>query len=130
MGSAWIGGHLPFSRGVGVNQTAFASLPEEWTAVAREAELPEATLVGVTADGADLLLVRHGGSVHAMHDCCSHRGCSLHEGMLEGDLVRCPCHGSAFRLDGTIASGPATSPQPVLEVRERDGANEVRRPPA
>ncbi len=41
--------------------------------------------------------------------------------------VVCPWHGSTFRLrDGHVERGPATSPQPVLEVRVVDGQVSVR----
>jgi uncharacterized membrane protein len=39
--SAWLGGHLSFRKGVGVNQTAFEEAPSEWTPVLEEAELEE-----------------------------------------------------------------------------------------
>lgn len=39
--SAWLGGHLSFVQGVGVNQTAFEEAPSEWTAVLGEADLGE-----------------------------------------------------------------------------------------
>jgi hypothetical protein len=49
--SAWLGGHLSFSRGVGVNQTAFEDPPEQWTAVLGEDGLEEGKLTGAQADG-------------------------------------------------------------------------------
>ena len=57
----------------------------------------------------------------------SHRGCSLHEGQLHDDTVTCPCHGSTFRLDGSVAKGPATAPQPTFDVRTSEGKVEIRR---
>jgi nitrite reductase/ring-hydroxylating ferredoxin subunit len=62
-----------------------------------------------------------------MADRCSHRGCSLHEGKLEGDQIVCPCHGTRFGLDGSLAAGPAAYPQPALETRVQEGKIEVRR---
>jgi nitrite reductase/ring-hydroxylating ferredoxin subunit/uncharacterized membrane protein len=129
-GSAWLGGHLSFRKGVGVNQTAFEPLPSKWTAVLDEGELEEGTLGHASAGGAGVLLVRKGRKIHALADRCSHRGCSLHEGELEEDQVICPCHGSTFRLDGSIVRGPATAPQPALEARVRTGKVEVRVPPS
>jgi nitrite reductase/ring-hydroxylating ferredoxin subunit len=70
--------------------------------------------------------VRKGGRLYGLIDRCSHRGCSLHDGHLEADAVVCPCHGSTFRLDGSIVKGPAASPQPTLQVRVRSGKVEVR----
>jgi nitrite reductase/ring-hydroxylating ferredoxin subunit/uncharacterized membrane protein len=124
--SAWLGGHLSFGTGVGVNQTAFEDAPEEWTAVLDEAELEEGKLTGAQADGVGVLLVRKERDLYGLIDRCSHRGCSLHEGNLEEDTVVCPCHGSTFRLDGSIVKGPAASPQPALQVRVEGGKVEVR----
>jgi nitrite reductase/ring-hydroxylating ferredoxin subunit/uncharacterized membrane protein len=124
--SALLGGHLSFARGVGVNQTAFEDAPEQWTAVLGEDGLDEGQLTGAQADGVTVLVVRTEGHLHALIDRCSHRGCPLHEGTLNNDAVVCPCHGSTFRLDGSIVKGPATSPQPALQVRVENGKVEVR----
>lgn len=126
--SAWLGGHLSFARGVGVNQTAFDDAPTDWTPVLDDAALGEGTLEQARAGAVAVLLVRRDGHIYALDDRCSHRGCSLHEGKLNGDgTVTCPCHGSTFRLhDGSIVTGPATSPQPTLEARSADGTVQVR----
>jgi nitrite reductase/ring-hydroxylating ferredoxin subunit/uncharacterized membrane protein len=125
-GSAWLGGHLSFTYGVGVNQTAFDEAPKEWTPVLDEADLVEGKLVRGRADTLSVLLLRKGEHLHALDDRCSHRGCSLHEGTLNDDSVTCPCHGSTFRFDGTIVKGPATAPQPAFDVRSHDGKIEIR----
>ena len=124
--SAWLGGHLSFRRGVGVNQTAFEDGPGDWTAVLDEADLRDEELTVGQADGVAVLLVRTNERVYALVDRCSHRGCPLHEGELKDDAVICPCHGSTFRLDGTIVKGPATAPQPSFDVRSRQGKIEIR----
>jgi nitrite reductase/ring-hydroxylating ferredoxin subunit len=126
--SAWLGGHLSFGRGVGVNQTAFEEAPEEWTTVLDEAAAIEGELVAAEANGVGVLVARREGRIYALVDRCSHRGCSLHEGELHDDSVTCPCHGSTFRLDdGTIVKGPATAPQPVFDVRTSEGKIQIRR---
>lgn len=125
-GAAWLGGHLSFGEGIGVNQTAFDAAPKEWIAVLDESELGDDALVGAQADGTNVLLVRHGGTIYALDDRCSHRGCALHEGTLDGEAIRCPCHGSTFRLDGSIIKGPAAYPQPRFDVRLHDGHVEIR----
>jgi nitrite reductase/ring-hydroxylating ferredoxin subunit len=64
----------------------------------------------------------------AVHDRCSHRGCSLSDGTLDGDTIQCACHGSRFSLrDGHVERGPASAPQPAFDARERDGRIELRR---
>jgi nitrite reductase/ring-hydroxylating ferredoxin subunit/uncharacterized membrane protein len=128
--SALLGGHLSFGKGIGVNQTAFEDGPDEWTAVYDEGALEDGKLTGAQANGVGVLLVRRAERVHALVDRCSHRGCSLHEGRLSDDEITCPCHGSTFRLDGTLVRGPATAPQPAFEVRSRIGRVEIRRQPS
>jgi nitrite reductase/ring-hydroxylating ferredoxin subunit/uncharacterized membrane protein len=126
----YLGGHLSFTRGLGVNETAFDEGPADWTAV-DAGELADDTPKSAMAGDTPVLLVRHGGHLHALHDRCSHRGCPLSGGEVDGESITCPCHGSRFDLrDGSVERGPATAPQPVFEVRERDGGIEVRLPSA
>ncbi|HKF79990.1 MAG TPA: Rieske 2Fe-2S domain-containing protein [Thermoleophilaceae bacterium] len=125
--SAWLGGHLSFGKGVGVNQTAFEDAPSGWTPVLDEAQLGEDQLIRALANGVGVLLVRKDARISALADRCSHRGCSLHEGQLNDDTVTCPCHGSTFRLDGSVVKGPATAPQPRFDVRASEGKVEIRR---
>ena len=125
--SAWLGGHLSFGRGVGVNQTAFEDAPSDWTPVLDETRLEERTLIGARANGVGVLLLRKDGRTYALADRCSHRGCALHEGQLRDDTVTCPCHGSTFRLDGSVVKGPATAPQPTFDVRTMEGKVEIKR---
>jgi nitrite reductase/ring-hydroxylating ferredoxin subunit/uncharacterized membrane protein len=127
--SAWLGGHLSFGKGVGVNQTAFESPPREWTPVLDASALEQGRLVGAQAGTLGVLLVRENEQVYALADRCSHRGCALHEGELHDGTVTCPCHGSTFRLaDGSIVKGPATAPQPTYETRTENGRIEIRQP--
>jgi nitrite reductase/ring-hydroxylating ferredoxin subunit/uncharacterized membrane protein len=125
----FLGGHLAYRLGVGVNTSAFQAGPEEWTAVLDADDLPADRLTAVRAGGAVLALVRRGERVYAIESRCSHRGGPLSDGQLEGDCLRCPWHGGLFRLeDGSVMEGPPSMAQPVYEVRVRDGRIEVRRP--
>jgi nitrite reductase/ring-hydroxylating ferredoxin subunit len=125
-----LGGHLSFAKGVGVDQTIFDQGPEDWTPTLDASELSDGELTASVADETPVVLVKSGGQVHALHDRCSHRGCSLAElGELQDDgVIECKCHGSRFKLsDGALLRGPATAPQPAFETREREGKIEVRR---
>jgi nitrite reductase/ring-hydroxylating ferredoxin subunit len=123
-----LGGHLAFRLGVGVDQTVFDRGPEDWTQALPVDELEGSSPVCVQVGDTPVLLVRDGEEVLALHDRCSHRGCSLATGDVEDGTVTCPCHGSRFDLrSGAILQGPATAPQPVLEARTRAGRVEVRR---
>ena len=123
----YLGAHMSFFRGIGPNQTVFDQVPEDWTPVARASDLAEGKPTAVVAGDAPVLLLRRGSEVLALHDRCSHRGCSLSKGVIEGQVITCICHGSRFDLrDGSVERGPATAPQPVFGAREREGQIEVR----
>lgn len=52
-----------------------------------------------------------GGQLYAFEDTCTHSGCSLAMGRLDGTTVTCHCHGSQFDVtSGTVLRGPATRP--------------------
>lgn len=124
----WLGGHLSYALGVGVDTTAFQAGPTDWTDAGAEVELTEGGLVGADVDGVPVLLTRHGGRVVALADRCTHRGAPLHEGTVSDGCVQCPWHASRFRLvDGDVVQGPATQPQKVYETRVVDGRVQVRR---
>jgi nitrite reductase/ring-hydroxylating ferredoxin subunit/uncharacterized membrane protein len=129
LASAYLGGHLSFSRGVGPDRTVFDPGPDDWTAAGDASQLPHDRPTRVVVDETPVLLLRSSDRVLAIHDRCSHRGCSLSElGEVDGENIVCGCHGSTFDLrDGSIQRGPATAPQPAFEVRERDGRIELRR---
>jgi nitrite reductase/ring-hydroxylating ferredoxin subunit/uncharacterized membrane protein len=122
-----LGGHLSYSKAVGVDTTAFASGPADWTEVLDDAALGDGALQAVEAGGQAIVLARRHGQVYALADTCTHRGGSLADGELDGGCVQCPLHGSRFRLDdGSVERGPAAYPQPIYDVRVRDGRIAVR----
>ena len=126
----YLGGHLSFAKGVGPDQTIFDPGPDEWTPALAASELTDDEPKRAVVDDTPVVIVRSGGTVRALHDRCSHRGCSLSElGELRDDgVIECQCHGSRFALaDGALVRGPATAPQPAFEARERDGQVELRR---
>jgi nitrite reductase/ring-hydroxylating ferredoxin subunit len=124
----YIGGHLTLTKGVGPAQTVYDPGPEDWTAAGDASALRDGHPARVVVDDTPVLLLRDGDALFALHDRCSHRGCSLSEGSVEGDEIVCGCHGSRFdRRDGSVRQGPATSPQPAFEVRVRDERVEIRR---
>lgn len=126
--AGWLGGHLAYAMGVGVDTTAFQQVPTEWTDTIAEADVPEVGLTVAEVFGVPVLLGRVQGRVVALADRCTHRGAPLHEGEMRGDCVVCPWHDSVFGLvDGEVRKGPATRPQPRLDVEVRDGRVHVRR---
>ena len=128
-GAGFLGGHLSYRRGVGVDQTTFDPRFGDWTAVMDEADLQVGQPRRVLVSGTSVFLYRTTERIHALANRCTHRGGPLHKGSIEQERVTCPWHLSTFRLDdGAVVRGPATAPQPVYRVRVRDGAIEIREP--
>ena len=128
--AGYLGAHMTYGQGVGTNQTFPDPGPGDWTPAVDGSQLAPNRPVSVVVGETPVFVVRDDrNDIYAMHDRCSHRGCSLADGELEGDAVTCPCHGSRFRLrDGAVERGPATVGQPAYEVRESAGRIEVRLP--
>ena len=125
---AYLGGHMSFAEGIGVDQTAFEHPPEDWAPVLGSGEPQEGDTRCVMADGTAVMVARSGGELYALSDHCSHRGGPLHEGELGDGTITCPWHSSVFDLrDGALVHGPAAYPQPAWDVRVRDDRIEVRR---
>ena len=128
LSGGYLGGYLSFTKGVGPVETVFDPGPTDWTPAADASLLPEGRPTRVVVDDTPVLLLRDQDAIFAIHDRCSHRGCALSDGEVEGDEVVCACHGSRFSLrDGSVRHGPATAPQPAFQVRLQDGRVEVRR---
>jgi nitrite reductase/ring-hydroxylating ferredoxin subunit len=126
--SAYLGGHLAWRQGVNIDRHAWDHVSDEWFDVAAEDEVADGKPMAVAAGGDTVLLYRDGGVLHAISDVCSHAGGPLNEGAFEGGCVKCPWHGSVFRLDdGSVVHGPATGPQPAYDVRMAEGRVSVRR---
>jgi len=125
--TGWLGGHLSYARGVGVDTTAFDRASEDWTDVLAEADLVEEQPTLVYDGKLPVLLVRTGGQLYAIADRCTHRGGPLHEGEFSDGCIVCPWHGSKFRVsDGQVLAGPATRGQRAYEVRTRYGSIQLR----
>jgi nitrite reductase/ring-hydroxylating ferredoxin subunit/uncharacterized membrane protein len=123
LASAYLGGELAYAQRIGVNHSPEPErLPQDYTAVCTEAELVEGHPKKASVDGTDIFLLKKGGTIYALAETCSHLGGPLSEGDIEGDTVRCPWHGSRFCLkDGSVVDGPATNPQPTLDVKVQNG---------
>ncbi len=126
--TGYLGGHLTYVYGLGVDTTAFQAGPQEWTALGPEADVAEGELKQFRVDDVALVLARRQGRLHVLADRCSHRGGPLSDGQLDGDCIVCPWHSSAFDLeDGSVRRGPASIGQPGYEVRIVKGTVQVRR---
>jgi nitrite reductase/ring-hydroxylating ferredoxin subunit/uncharacterized membrane protein len=131
MTGGYLGGHLTLRRGIGPDQTVFDPGPDEWQAATGADQLEPGKPLRVIVEETPVLLLDTGDTIYAIHDRCSHRGCPLSDGEVEGHEIVCACHSSRFDLrDGSVVGGPATAPQPAFDARRQDGVVEVRLRPA
>jgi nitrite reductase/ring-hydroxylating ferredoxin subunit/uncharacterized membrane protein len=131
---AFVGGDVVYVAGNMVSRHAFRAAGTKWIrldtgTVADLALLPEAAPTKMRAGSNDLVVVRVGDTVHAMHDVCAHAGGPLHEGRVIDGCIECPWHASRFRVtDGLAKQGPTVYDQPAYEIRAAEaGGYEVRR---
>ena len=125
--SSYLGGDLAYRLGTQVDRNAWTFDLREFAPAMRENDLLPDKPTRVEVNGVPIMLVRRGVEIYAMSDTCSHVGCSLADGRLEGDTIVCNCHGSTFRLpDGMVVHGPSAYSQPSYEVRIVNGQIEVR----
>ena len=68
--------------------------------------------------GTNVNVSNSGGHLYAFDDTCTHAGCSLADGELDGTTVTCECHGSQFDVTtGAVLRGPAREPVRSRTVR-------------
>lgn len=97
-------------------------MADEARMVRVDAEAPGAgEMITVEVEGTTVAIASIGGTLLAFDDACTHRGCSLAEGMLAGPTVTCRCHKGRFDLrTGEVLDGPPPTPLRIRAV-ELDG---------
>ncbi|HEB82951.1 MAG TPA: non-heme iron oxygenase ferredoxin subunit [Gammaproteobacteria bacterium] len=81
-------------------------------------DLQTRKLICVKTDTYRILLALAEGKVYAVDDMCTHEDASLSKGSLHGDCVKCPLHGSRFRLaSGEALDEPAEEALNTYDVR-------------
>lgn len=131
---AFVGGEVVYALGNMVSRHAFRGPGTKWIRLDTGELTDLATLTPATPTMAraginDLVLVRIGTTVHALHAVCAHAGGPLAQGTIVDGCLECPWHRSRFRLDnGQVRQGPALYDQPAYEIRAAEGGGyEVRR---
>ena len=86
--------------------------------LASTTDLKANQMKAVSANGTAILLVNLDGAFYAIGNKCMHRGCALSNGTLNGDTLKCACHGSVFNVKtGEVVHGPAKKPEPKYELQ-------------
>lgn len=70
----------------------------EFLKVARASDVEEGKGLIVWAGPLKVALFRYDGAIYAIRNQCPHMGGDLGEGLLTGDVVRCPWHGWKFNI--------------------------------
>jgi len=125
---AYVGGDVVFVLGNMVDRHAWRPAGAKWAQL-EVAELEEGVPLRGKAGIQNLVVVRWGDTIHALHDQCAHAGGPLSGGKIVDGCIECPWHGSRFELaTGRRRRGPTVYDQPAYEVRAAEGGGyEVRR---
>ena len=85
--------------------------------VATVGELSDGDMKAVEVGDRTIVVLSVAGDLFAIDDECTHEGCSLSDGDLEGDELSCLCHGSVFNVrTGEVLQGPAEEPVPTYAL--------------
>lgn len=106
-GASACAGYGQPAAGSGANTTAAHTVPPavSVTPIAATTDIPVGS--GVIVD--DVVVTQPTpGVFRAFSAVCTHAGCALAD--VSDGTINCPCHGSKFNLDGTVANGPAARP--------------------
>jgi nitrite reductase/ring-hydroxylating ferredoxin subunit len=86
--------------------------------VAKVLDVPAGIVLGCEADGKSIAVANVDGKFFAFEDYCPHVGARLSKGLLMGNLVICPLHGSQFDVTtGQKVYGPAHRPVMTYTVK-------------
>jgi len=71
----------------------------------------------IKVKGQQVLLIRDTEeTIRALDPICTHKGCTV--AYIENDnRLECPCHQSAFTLEGAVVRGPATRPLKAYDAK-------------
>ena len=132
--SAYVGGDVVYVDGNMVSRHAFRGGGTKWiqlepAELGPDGSIPEGRPIKAKLGINQLVLVRQGDRILALHDTCAHAGGPLHEGKIVDGMIECPWHASRYELaNGHLRRGPSVYDQPAYDVRAREGGGwEARR---
>jgi nitrite reductase/ring-hydroxylating ferredoxin subunit len=93
-------------------------MSESFVKIGSLGDFPDGSMKKVQVHDEDVLVAKISGKIYAMGDECTHRGCSLSEGTIEGTTVICPCHEGRFDITtGKVIASPPKRDEPSYEVQ-------------
>ena len=89
-----------------------------YTKVASVNDLKPGQMKSVEVEQKEICLANVNGNFYAIGNSCTHAGCMLSDGTLDGPNVKCSCHFSIFNVQtGAVVKGPAAEPDPTYQVK-------------
>jgi nitrite reductase/ring-hydroxylating ferredoxin subunit len=86
--------------------------------IASTNDLKPGEMKSVEVEQKEICLTNVNGNFYAIGNKCTHAGCMLSDGKLDGPNIKCSCHFSVFNVQtGAVVKGPATEPEPVYQVK-------------
>lgn len=93
-------------------------MPARFVTEYRASDIKPGDLVSVDAGGTRVAIANVDGRLYAFDDTCTHAECALSDGVLEGTVVTCLCHGAEFDVtDGRVLAPPADTPVAAYPLR-------------
>jgi cytochrome b6-f complex iron-sulfur subunit len=90
------------------------------TEVAPVESVPAGSALRTTVQDRPVILVNVEGRIRAFSGICTHESCELGWNQRQ-QMIRCPCHGSAFDTSGQVKLGPAERALEEFPVSVRSG---------
>lgn len=85
--------------------------------IAKKSEIPEGKLKVYNIDGESIAICNLGGEFYAFKNECPHMDFPLTRGIIIGETVTCPAHGSKFNIKtGEVLSMPAAYPLKTYRI--------------
>ncbi|RPJ61797.1 MAG: Rieske (2Fe-2S) protein [Dehalococcoidia bacterium] len=64
----------------------------------KQSDYPVGAMHAINLEGTEVLVANIGGNIYALNNRCPHMGGKLSKGLLSGQIVTCPLHGSQFDI--------------------------------
>ncbi|MFL5736527.1 MAG: Rieske (2Fe-2S) protein [Actinomycetota bacterium] len=97
-------------------------IDDRWLDVGPSEPSEDGEIYRLRTGDADVAAARVDGAWLAFDNACTHHGCPLDDGVVDGATIECECHGSIFDLrTGAVLRGPATEPIRLHAAEIRHG---------
>ena len=91
---------------------------ENFIKVASVDDIQDGDMISAEIEDSKIIIAHLEGEFYAFDEECTHAGCGLSDGDLDGNVIQCPCHGAEFDIrTGEVVSPPAVEPLQIYQVR-------------